>query len=99
MKEDCHLPKETDCTSAPTINTRHGIPKLPGQDTSVFHWYDRDMQEGRRAHQIECNHTKIALMDLLIDYIKVNRNTVPVWEKLAHITKTVDWDSLKADIS
>ncbi len=38
-------------------------------------------------------------MDLLIDYIKANKKTVPVWGKLAHIAKTVDWDSPKADVS
>jgi hypothetical protein len=57
------------------------------------------MQEARRAHLIECDTQAIPFLRLLINHIKERKLTTPIWGGHAHITKTIDWDSPKGDIS
>jgi hypothetical protein len=57
------------------------------------------MQEAQRAHLIECYAQGIPLLRLLINHIKERKLTTPIWRGHAHITKMVDWDSPKGDIS
>jgi hypothetical protein len=57
------------------------------------------MQEARHAHLLECNVQAIPFLRLLIIYIKDQKLTTPIWGGHAHITKTVDWDSPKRDVS
>jgi hypothetical protein len=56
-------------------------------------------QEARRAHLIECDVKAIPFLCTLINYIKENKLTVPIWGGHTHITETVDWDSPKGDVS
>jgi hypothetical protein len=57
------------------------------------------MQETRRAHLIECDVKAIPFLRTLISYIKELKLAAPIWGGHAHITKMVDWDSPKRDIS
>jgi hypothetical protein len=57
------------------------------------------MQEAQRAHLIECNVWVIPFLRLLINHIKEHKLTAPIWGGHAHLTKTVDWDSPKGDVS
>jgi hypothetical protein len=41
----------------------------------------------------------IPFLRLLIDYIKEHKLTTPIWRGHAHLTKTVDWDSPKGNVS
>ncbi len=93
------LPDEFQYSPIPEINISRGVPKLPGQPGSQFHDYSREMQEARRAHLIECDVQAIPFLTLLINHVKEWRLTTPVWGGHAHITRTVDWDSPKSNIS
>jgi hypothetical protein len=57
------------------------------------------MQEAQWAHLIECDVKAIPFLHTLISYIKELKLAAPIWGGHAHITKTVDWDSPKGDIS
>ena len=57
------------------------------------------MQEARRAHLIERDNSKIPLLHALINYIKEHTLVAPLWGGHMHITETVDWDSLKGNLS
>jgi hypothetical protein len=57
------------------------------------------MQEARWAHLIECDVKAIPFLRAFISYIKELRLATPIWGGHAHITKMIDWDSPKADIS
>jgi hypothetical protein len=57
------------------------------------------MQEARQAHLIKCDTSKIPFLRALINYIKEHSLAAPIWGGHAHITKTVDWDSPKGDLS
>ena len=93
------LPDEFEFSPLPDINIRRGVPKLPGQPGSNFRVYSREMQEERRAHLIECDIKAILFLRVLINYIKDNKLAVRIWGGHTHITETVDWDSLKGDVS
>jgi hypothetical protein len=93
------LPEEFKIIKIPEINIRRGIPKLPGQPGAQFCDYSREMQEARHAHLIECDVQAIPFLRLLINYIKDQKLAAPIWGGHAHITKTVDWDSPKSDVS
>ncbi len=96
MQDDLTLPKEFEHAKIPEINIRQGVPKLPG---SHFCDYSREMQEAHCAHLIECDAKAIPFLCVLIGYIKELKLTTPIWGVHTHITKTVDWDSSKGDIS
>ncbi len=93
------LPDEFQYLSIPEINICRGVPKLPGQPGSQFRDYLREMQEVRWAHLIECDVQAIPFLTLLINHVKEWRLTTPVWGGHAHITRTVDWDSPKSNVS
>jgi hypothetical protein len=57
------------------------------------------MQEARQAHLIECNVNAIPFLQTLISYMEERKLAAPIWGGHAHITKRVDWDSPKVDIS
>jgi hypothetical protein len=57
------------------------------------------MQEARQAHLIKCDVRAIPFLRLLINYIKKQKLTAPIWGGHAHLTKTVDWDSPKGNVS
>jgi hypothetical protein len=57
------------------------------------------MQEAQQAHLIECNVRVIPFLRLLINHIKEHKLTAPIWGGHAHLTKTVDWDSPKGNVS
>jgi hypothetical protein len=99
MQNNFILPEEFEHHQLPKINIRQGVPKLPGQSGQQFQKYTRDMQEARRAHLIECNTSKISFLCALINFIKEHKLTAPIWGGHAHITKKVDWDSPKGDLS
>jgi hypothetical protein len=99
LESNFMLPEEFEHSKIPDINIRRGVPKLPGQPGSQFWDYLREMQEARRAHLIKCNVQAIPFLRLLIDYIKEHKLTTPIWGGHAHLTKTVDWDSPKGDVS
>jgi hypothetical protein len=99
MQDDLMLPEEFEHANIPEINIRRGVPKLPGQPGNHFHHYLQEMQEARRAHLIECNVRAIPFLWTLISHMKEWKLTAPIWGRHAHITKTVDWDSPKGDIS
>ena len=48
---------------------------------------------------IECDISKIPFLRALINYIKEHKLAAPLWGGHAHITETVDWDSLKGNLS
>ncbi len=94
------LPEEFGYMTIPEINIRRGVPKLPGQPGAQFCDHSREMQEAQRAHLIECNVQTIPFLRLLINYIKDQKLVAPIQGGHAHdITKTVDWDSPKSDVS
>ncbi len=53
----------------------------------------------QRAHLIECDAKAIPFLRLLINHIKKCKLTTPIWGWHMHITKTVDWDSPKGNVS
>jgi hypothetical protein len=57
------------------------------------------MQEACQAHLIECNVNVIPFLRTLISYMKERKLAAPIWGRHGQITKTVDWDSPKGDIS
>ncbi len=93
------IPEEFQHSTIPEINICRGVPKLPCQPGSQFWDYSREMQEARRAHLIECDAQVIPFLRLLINHIKERKLTTPIWGEHTHITKTVDWDSPKGDVS
>ena len=50
-------------------------------------------------HLIECDIKEIPFLRALISYIKDMKLTVRIRGGHTHITETVDWDSLKGDVS
>jgi hypothetical protein len=80
-------------------NIRRGIPKLPRQSGQQLQKYTRYMQEARRSHLIECDTSKITFLCTLINYIKEHKLAASIWGGHTHIAETVDWDSLKGDLS
>jgi hypothetical protein len=73
------LPEEFQYSSIPEINIYRGVPKLPGQPGSQFRDYLREMQEARQAHLIECDVQAIPFLTLLLNHVKDQRLTAPVW--------------------
>jgi hypothetical protein len=57
------------------------------------------MQEAQRAHLIECDAQAIPFLRMLNNHIKELKLTTPIWGGHSHITKMVDWDSLKGNAS
>jgi hypothetical protein len=51
------------------------------------------------VHLIECNIKVIPFLCTLISYIKDNKLAAHIWGGHTHITETVDWDSLKGDVT
>jgi hypothetical protein len=99
MQDDLTLSEEFEYAKTPEINIRRGVPKLPGQPGQHFCDYSREMQEARRAHLIKCDVNAIPFLQTLIGYMKEQKLAAPIWGGQVHITKTVDWDSLKGDVS
>ncbi len=99
LESNFMLPEEIKYMKIPEINIWKGIPKLPGQSGAQFCDYLREMQEAQRVHLIECNVQAILFLRLLINYIKDQKLAAPIWGGHAHITKTVDWDAPKSDVS
>ncbi len=99
MQDDLMLPEEFEHAKIPEINTRQGVPKLPGQPGNHFRNYSREMQESCRAHLIEGDVNAIPFLWTLISYMKEQKLAAPIWGGHAHITEMVDWDSPKGDIS
>jgi hypothetical protein len=99
LESNFMLTEEFEYMKIPEINIRQGIPKLPGQPGAQFCDYSREMQEAGCAHLIECEVQAIPFLRLLINYIKDQKLAAPIWGGHAHITKTVDWDSPKSDVS
>jgi hypothetical protein len=93
------LPDEFQYLPIPEINICRGVPKLLGQPGSQFRDYSREMQEAHWAHLIECDVQAIPFLMLLINHVKEQRLTTPVWRGHAHITGMVDWDSPKSNVS
>jgi hypothetical protein len=93
------IPEEFQHSIILEINICQGVPKLPVQPGSQFRDYSREMREARRAHLIECDVQAIPFLRLLINHIKERKLTTPIWGGHAHITKTVDWDSPKGNVS
>jgi hypothetical protein len=99
MKDDFMLPDECEFFPLPDINICRGVPKLPGQPGNSLSGYSREMQEARHAHLIECDTKTILFLRALICYIKDNKLAARIWGGHTHITKTVDWNSPKGEIS
>ena len=99
MRDDLTFPDEFEYSPLPDIYIRRGVPKLPGQPSGNFCNYLHEMQEARRAHQIECNIKATPFLRVLISYIKDNKLAARIWGGHTHITETVDWDSPKGDVS
>jgi hypothetical protein len=99
MQNDFILPEEFEHHKLPEINIHRGAPKLPGQSGQQFQKYTRDMQEARQVHLIEYDTSKIPFLCASINYTKEHKLTALIWDGHAHITKTVDWDSPKGDLS
>jgi hypothetical protein len=99
MQDDLTLPEEFEHAKIPEINISQGIPKLPGQPGNNFCDYLREMQEAHHTHLIECDVKEIPFLRGLIGQINESKLASPIWDGHAHITKMVDWDSLKGDIS
>jgi len=57
------------------------------------------MQEAWWVHLIECDIKAIPFLCALISYIKDIKLATRIWGGHTHITETVDWDSLKGDVS
>jgi hypothetical protein len=57
------------------------------------------MQKAQRANLIECDVKAIPFLWTLISFIKELKLAAVIWGRYVHITKTVDWDSPKGDIS
>jgi hypothetical protein len=93
------IPEGFQHSTIPEINIHRGVLTLPGQPGSQFWDYSWEMQEAQRAHLIECDVQAIPFLRLLINHIKECKLTTPIWGGHAHITKTVDGDSPKGDIS
>jgi hypothetical protein len=99
MQDNLTLSEEFEYAKTPEINIQQGVPKLPGQPVHHFCDYSREMQEAPRAHLIECNVNAIHFLRTLIGYMKERKLAAPIWGGHVHITKTVDWDSPKGDVS
>jgi hypothetical protein len=99
MQDDLNLPEEFEHAKILKISIRQGVLKLPGQPGNHFCHYLREMQEACHAHLIECNLKMISFLSVLIGYIKELKLAVPIGGGHAHITRMVDWDSPKGDIS
>jgi hypothetical protein len=99
MKDDFMLPDVFKHAPLPNINICRGVLRLPGQPGSIFHNYSCDMQEARWAHLVECKFKTIPFLRTLISYIKDKKLVVRIWGGHTHITETVEWDSLKGDVS
>jgi hypothetical protein len=99
MQDNLTLSEEFEYAKTLEINIRQGVPKLPGQPGQHFCDYLREMQEVRWAHLIKCNVNLIPFLQTLIGYMKEQKLAAPIWGGQVHITKTVDWDSPKEDVS
>jgi hypothetical protein len=99
MQDNLTLSEEFEYAKTLEINIQRGVPKLPGQPGQHFCDYLQEMQEARQAHLIKCNVNAIPFLWTLIGYMKERKLTAPIWGRHARITKTVDWDSPKGDVS
>jgi hypothetical protein len=99
MESNYMLLEEFEHSKNLEINIQQGVPKLPGQPGSQFCDYSREMQEVQQAHLTECNVQVNPFLRLPINNIKEHKLTTPIWGGHAHLTKTVDWDSPKGNIS
>jgi hypothetical protein len=93
MQDDHTLPEVFEHAKILEINIRQGVPG------NHFCNYLREMQEACCANLIECNVKAIPFLRMLIGYIKELKLAAPIWGRHALITKMVDWDYLKEDIS
>jgi hypothetical protein len=99
LESNFMLPEEFEYMKISEINIQQGVLKLPGQPGAQFCDYSREMQEAQCAHLIERNVQAILFLRRLINYIKDQKLAALIWGGHTHITKTVDWDSPKSDVS
>ena len=67
------------------------MPRLPGQDTSVFKEYNAKMQESRKTICLQVDNATIPIIDKLMGYAKKHNLS-------EHPTKPVNYNSPKGDI-
>ncbi len=76
----------------PFINLRRGVPKVPGQDTSVFRKYSDEMQEARRVFHVEVSNDEQAYLKELMEHLKSMPGAIEkMWGPWAHITEPLPY--------
>ena len=78
--------------TVPTIGVRLAMPKLPGQDTSVFSGWSNRQQAKRKCFHFEVEASKLQLVQNLVTIAKQNGILEKFWGKNAHLSNIVKND-------
>ena len=86
-------------TPVPHMGVRLNVPKIPGQDTSVFNDWPRKLKDGRRVIHIECSQADSPIIKRLVAIAKERDLVSPLWGKQAHLSETISGKTKPGDVS
>ena len=72
----------------PVFGLRLNVPKIPGQDTSVFYSWPKRIQWHRKTLHLECDVKDSKMMQDLVAVTKRRNLIFPVWGKNVRLTNT-----------
>lgn len=84
--------------STPSFSLRLNVPRLPGQDTSVFNNYSTQLSHGRKVFHIECDKKDEEYLKKLTQIAKDNGLIEAMWGHHAHVSEVVTEKSSGGEI-
>ena len=83
----------------PEMALRLNVPKIPGQDTSVFQGWPRRMQWYRKVLHVECDSNSCDMLRDLVASTKFRGLFSPVWGKNVRLSNTAGKDTKPQDLT
>ena len=82
----------------PAMALRRNVPKIPGQDTSVFQNYPNHLKQARKCFHIEIDKREAKWLSLLIELAKTRELFEPAWGRQVLVSSVLDYESPKGDL-
>ena len=83
----------------PFMAIRVSMPKIDGQDTSVFKGLKRSEQDQRKCIHVECADTDVPFLQFLVTKAKEMKLFIPVWGRLVKLTAASGFGTKPQDIA
>ena len=83
----------------PQMGFRMNVPKIPGQDTSVFSGWSKSQQWRRKCIHVEVDKKDEKFIAFLVTAAKERNLIAPVWGSNVRITNMADEDTRHVDLA